>query len=63
MLSNIGDVYESDEIWRLYKSFLEKQPKNDVDSGYEEKIRSFFQKVIVLPIRSMIVISNSHIRC
>ena len=52
ILAEVGLLYDSDVIWKLYKTFLEKQPRNDQDQQFVEMLRSFFHKVITLPIRS-----------
>ena len=53
----VGFFYDADSLWRAYKSFLDKQPRNDQDEAYRNaciaKWRSFFRRVVVLPIRSL----------
>ena len=52
ILDEVGLLYDSDVVWKLYKTFLEKQSRNDQDQQFVETLRSFFHKVITLPIRS-----------
>ena len=63
ILDEVGLLYDSDVIWKLYKTFLEKQPRNDQDQQFVEMLRSFFHKVITLPIRSYRFILPSYYRC
>ncbi|KAK8828384.1 hypothetical protein WA556_004798, partial [Blastocystis sp. ATCC 50177/Nand II] len=56
-VEKVGLFYDADVLWRAYKSFLDKQPRNDSDESYRakciQKWRSFFQRVVVLPIRNV----------
>lgn len=60
-IKTVGHFIDSDVLFRDYKAFLERQPRNSEDGSYTKQCiaswRSFFQHVVSLPIRSMSLIN------
>lgn len=55
-INTVGFFIDSDVLFRDYRSFLERQPRNPEDISYTQQCiaiwRSFFKRVVSLPIRS-----------
>lgn len=58
ILDEVGMLYEADILWKAYKAFIEKHPRGNQEEKAVELSRSFFQSVVVLPIRSRKDIHN-----